>query len=44
MQREKENGGKDGKVYMLFVNLKAAVDKVDRKVLWNVLSKMGINE
>jgi len=33
MQREKRYGGEDGKIYMFFVDLKAAFDKVDRSKL-----------
>jgi len=33
MQREKRPGGEDGKVYLFFVDLKAAFDRVDRNRL-----------
>jgi len=34
MQREKRKGGKNGKVYMMFADLKAAFDNMDRDILW----------
>lgn len=44
MQREKRQGGKDMKVYMLFADLKAAFDNVDRDILWKELKRKGIEE
>jgi len=37
MQREKRQGREEGKVYLFFVDLKAAFDKVDRSRLWKEL-------
>jgi len=44
MQREKRKGGEEGKVYLFFVDLKAAFDKVDRSRLWEELRRKGIKE
>lgn len=33
-----------GKVFVFFIDLKAAFDKIDRKILWEGLKKRGINE
>lgn len=33
----------DKKIYALFVDLKAAFDTVDRRKLWDILKKEGIN-
>jgi len=44
MQREKRQGGEDGKIYVLLVDLKAAFDKVDRKILWRELRRIGVKE
>lgn len=41
-QREK-NGSTD-EIYAVFVDLKAAFDNVDRKLLWDNLEKNGISE
>jgi len=35
---------KDDKVYMLFANLKAAFDGVDRKILWEKLRRGEVEE
>jgi len=42
MQREKRKGGKNGKVYMLFADLKAAFDNVNRDILWEELKRKKI--
>lgn len=35
---------KKGKVYLTFVDLKAAFDKLDRRPLWDAMKKRGINQ
>ncbi|KMQ88480.1 rna-directed dna polymerase from mobile element jockey-like protein [Lasius niger] len=42
IQREKEKGSKEGKVYALFVDLKAAFDNVEREQLWRILKEEGV--
>lgn len=32
-----------GKVYLVFIDLKAAFDKLDREVLWKAMENLGIN-
>ncbi|XP_011684741.1 PREDICTED: uncharacterized protein LOC105448076 [Wasmannia auropunctata] len=44
MQRERRKGGKNEKVYMMFADLKAAFDNVDRNKLWKELRGRGIEE
>jgi len=44
MQREKRYGGKDSKVYLFFVDLKAAFDKVDRNRLREKLRRIRVKE
>jgi len=44
MQRETRQGGEDGKIYLFFVDLKAAFDKVDRIRLREVLQKGEVKE
>jgi len=44
MQREKRKRRKNGKVYILFANLKAAFDNVDRDILWEELKRKGVKE
>jgi len=44
MQREKRHGGEDGKLYMFFVDLKAAFDNVDRNKLWSEMRRKGFKE
>lgn len=46
MQREKEGGNrrKEGKIYALFVDLKAAFDNVKREVLWSILVEKCIDK
>lgn len=44
MQREKRQGGKDGKVYMLFADIKAAFDNVERSTLWRELRRKVIKD
>lgn len=39
IQREGENKKKSQKVYALFIDLKTAFDKVDRKKLWTIMEK-----
>lgn len=34
---------KRGKVYALFVDLKAAFDRIDREKLWRIMEEKGIN-
>lgn len=43
VQREKKKGGKESKIYALFVDLKAAFDNVDREQLWSILMDNGVN-
>lgn len=40
-KREREE---QGKVYILFVDLKAVFDKVDRSNLWNTSRRRGVKE
>lgn len=42
IQREKIE--KKDKIYMVFVDLKAAFDNVDRELLWDILDKKGISK
>jgi len=44
MQRETKQEEKDDKVYMLFADLKAAFDNVDRKILWEELRRGEVEE
>jgi len=44
MQREKRKRGKNRKLYMLFADLKAAFDNVDRDILWRELKRKEIKE
>lgn len=44
IQREGENKKKSQKVYALFIDLKTAFDKVDRKKLWTIMEKKEINK
>lgn len=44
MQRDKRQRGKDGRVYMMFTDMKAAFDNVERSILWRELRKKGIKE
>jgi len=44
MQREKRQGGENGKVYLFFVDLKAAFDKVNRSRLWKELRRKEVKE
>jgi len=44
MQREKRHGREDGKVYLFFVDLKAAFDKVDKSRLWEELQRKGVKD
>jgi len=44
MQREKRQGREDGKVYLFFVDLKTAFDKVDRNRLREELRRRGVKE
>jgi len=44
VQREGSKKGEDGKIFMMFADLKAAFDKVDRDKLWNCLKERGIRE
>ena len=36
--------GKRKKLYSMFVDLKAAFDRVDRKLLWEIMEKVGISK
>lgn len=40
---EKELVKEKGKLFTFFVDLKAAFDKVDRKILWEAMKKLGIS-
>ncbi|KMQ82773.1 axoneme-associated protein [Lasius niger] len=42
IQKEKEKGSKERKVYALFVDLKAAFDNVEREQLWRILKEEGV--
>lgn len=42
VQREKEKGKEEGKVYALFIDLKAAFDNVDREILWKIMEEKEI--
>jgi len=44
VQREKRQEGEDGKIYMMFVDLKVAFDKVKRKILWRELRRLRVSE
>lgn len=44
IQKEKGLGNKKGKVYALFVDLKAAFDNVEREQLWKIMKEKGISE
>jgi len=44
MQKKKRKGGKNGKVYMLFADLKAVFDNVDRDILWEELKRKGVKK
>jgi len=44
MQREKRYGEEDGRVYLFFVDLKAAFDKLDKNRLREELRRIGIKE
>lgn len=42
MQREKRQGRKDEKIYMMFADMKAAFDNVERSTLWRELRRKEI--
>lgn len=42
MQREKRQGRKDGKICMMFADMKAAFDNVERSTLWRELRRKEI--
>lgn len=43
IQREKRKK-KENKVYAVFIDLKAAFDKVDRGLLWDTLEEKGVDK
>jgi len=44
LQREKRIRDKKEEIYILFANMKAAFDNMDREILWKDLREKGINE
>lgn len=44
IQREGVNNKESPKVYALFIDLKAAFDDVDRKILWKIMENKGIDK
>lgn len=41
---QRESMKRDKKIYSIFVDLKVAIDNVERETLWKILKEKGFNE